>query len=102
MTTDFGTGAACSISLNTSLTPEQREEYQDPRTIRRLLGSARTIAVVGMSTESTKASNMVGSYLRDEGYRVIPVNPRAEEIDGEKCYPDLRSVPEKVDIVDIF
>jgi len=70
--------------------------------IRELLANAKTIALVGLSTEKTKASNMVASYLQDEGYRVIPVNPRATEILGEKCYPDLKSIPDKVDVVDIF
>ncbi len=94
--------SVCDIRLNTSLTAEQREKYQNSKMIRELLASAKTIAVVGMSTERTKASNMVGSYLRDEGYRVIPVNPRATEIDGEVCYPDLKSIPVPIDIVDIF
>lgn len=90
------------ISLNTVLDREQRERYQNTRAIRDLLAHAKTIAIVGLSTEKTKASNMVASYLQDEGYRVIPVHPKASEILGEKCYPDLRSIPDKVDIVDIF
>ena len=98
----FGSGAVCDIRLNTSLTPEQRAIYQDTRTIRELLRAAKTIAVVGCSTDPYKASNMVASYLQDEGYRVIPVNPKATEILGETCYPDLESIPEKVDVVDIF
>jgi uncharacterized protein len=98
----FGPSTACSIRLNTVLTPEQRDKYQDSRVIRELLGSAKTIAVVGLSTEKTKASNMVASYLQDEGYRIVPVNPRADEILGEKCYPDLKSIPFPVDIVNVF
>jgi uncharacterized protein len=98
----FGPSVACDIRLNTTLTPDQRERFQNMRVIRDLLGDARTIAVVGASTETTKASNMVASYLKDEGFRVIPVNPRATEIVGEKCYPDLLSIPEKVDVVQIF
>jgi uncharacterized protein len=92
----------CDISLNTKLTPEQREKYQNTRVIRELLSTAKTIAVVGLSTEKTKASNMVASYLQDEGFRVIPVHPKADEILGEKCYPSLRNIPFKVDIVDVF
>jgi predicted CoA-binding protein len=88
--------------MNTSLSPEERERFQNSKRIRQLLGGAKTIAVVGLSTEKTKASNMVASYLQDEGYRVIPVNPRATEILGEKSYPDLKSVPEKIDIVNVF
>jgi len=98
----FGPSAVCDIRLNTSLTPEQRGRYQNSTQIRDLLGSAKTIAVVGLSAEKTKASNMVASYLQDEGYRVIPVNPRAPEILGEKCYPDLKSIPVPVDIVQVF
>ncbi len=98
----LGSSIVCDIWLNTSLTPEQRDRYQNSRVIRDLLASAKTIAVVGMSTEKTKASNMVASYLRDEGYRVIPVNPRAAEIWGEPCYPDLKSIKEPVDVVEIF
>ena len=90
------------ISLNTALTPEQRERYQNTKVIRELLADAKTIAVVGLSTEKTKASNMVASYLQDEGYRVIPVHPKAEEILGEKCYPSVADIPFPVDIVDIF
>lgn len=93
---------ACDITLNTRLTAELRERYQNTNVIRGLLASARTIAVVGLSTEPTKASNMVASYLQDEGYRIVPVNPRAEEILGEKCYPDLGSIPFQVDVVDVF
>jgi predicted CoA-binding protein len=98
----FGPSVSCDISLNTRLTPEQREKYQNTKKIREILGAAKTVAVVGMSTETTKPSNMVASYLRDEGYTVIPVNPRAKEIGGEPCYPDLKSIPVPVDVVDIF
>lgn len=89
-------------TLNTVLTPEQRAKYQNSRVIQRLLGESKTIAVVGMSTESTKASNMVASYLMDEGFTVYPVNPRATEINGVACYPDLASVPGPIDVVDVF
>jgi hypothetical protein len=98
----LGSSFVCDIRLNTTLSPEERDVYQNSRVIREILGSARTIAIVGMSTETTKASNMVGSYLMDEGYRVIPVNPRAAQILGEVCYPDLKSIKEPVDLVDIF
>ncbi|HAJ78344.1 MAG TPA: CoA-binding protein [Fibrobacteres bacterium] len=88
--------------MNTTLTTEQRKLYQNSDIIRDILGFAKNIAVVGLSSETQKASNMVASYLRDEGYRVIPVNPRSEKILGEKCYPSLSDIPEKIDIVDIF
>jgi len=96
------TSAACDIRLNTVLTTEQRLRFQDTQIIRRLLRTAKTIAMVGLSSEKTKASNMVGAYLQDEGYQVIPVNPRATEILGVQSYPDLASVPFPIDIVDIF
>jgi len=99
---EFGANSACDISMNTRLTPEQRDLYQNTRTIRELLGSAKTIAIVGLSSESTKASNMVASYLQDEGYRIIPVSPKGGEILGERAYTSLRDVQEHVDIVDIF
>jgi predicted CoA-binding protein len=98
----FGTGPSCDIRLNTSLTDEQRARFQNTSVIRDLLGSAKTIVIYGMSAEKTKASNMVGSYLQDEGYRIVPVNPRATEILGEKVYPDLKSIPFPIDVVDIF
>jgi len=98
----LGPGLACNIRLNTVLDEKQRAQFQNTETIRRVLNSAKRIAVVGLSSERTKASNMVASYLMDEGYTVIPVNPRASEILGQKSYPDLASVPVPVDVVDIF
>ena len=78
------------------------ETYADEWVIRRLLHSAGTIAIVGLSSNVLRPSNFVGFYLQRHGYRIVPVNPRETEILGEKCYPDLDSVPEKIDIVDIF
>src|SRR5512146_2821225 len=98
----FGNAPSCDIRLNTALTTEQRLIYQDTKAIRKLLAEAKVIAVVGLSTDKTKASNMVASYLQDEGYRVVPVNPNAEAVLGEKAYPNLKSIPFKVDLVDIF
>ena len=62
----------------------------------------KTIAVVGISDDQTRPSNFVARFLREHGYRIIPVNPKLSEWEGEKCYPDLLSIPVKVDIVDIF
>ena len=76
--------------------------YQDPMTIQRLLHSARTIAVVGLSGNELRASNFVGYYLKRHGYRVIPVNPRETEILGEPCYASLRDIPAPVDVVNVF
>ena len=76
--------------------------YQDAGTIRRLLTSARTVAVIGLSPKELRASYFVGFYLRRNGYRVIPVNPREEEILGERCYPSVAAIGEPVDIVNVF
>jgi hypothetical protein len=78
------------------------ERYQDPLTIQRVIHGAKTIAVVGMSSNELRASFFVGYYLQRHGYDVIPVNPRETEIIGEKCYPSLLDVPRHVDIVDVF
>lgn len=98
----FGSGVSCSVSLNTSLTPEQRARYQDVAQINHLLGTAKTIAIVGLSSDRQKASFFVAGYLKDEGYRIVPVNPKADVILGEKVYPDVLSIPFPVDIIDIF
>ena len=71
-------------------------------TLKQLLTDLRTIAVVGISTNPGKDSHMVAAYLKKHGYRIIPVNPSADEVLGEKSYPDLLSIPEPVDIVDVF
>ncbi|HEY7389688.1 MAG TPA: CoA-binding protein [Bryobacteraceae bacterium] len=67
-----------------------------------ILQSARTIAVVGLSGKRYRPSYGVAEYLQRSGYRIIPVNPEETEVLGEKCYPDLDSVPGPVDVVDIF
>ncbi len=67
-----------------------------------ILNNSRVIAIVGLSANADRPSNIVGRYLKENGYRIIPVNPREKEILGEKCYPDLGSIPEPVDVVDIF
>src|ERR1035437_5494206 len=67
-----------------------------------LLESARTIAVVGIAGKRYRPSYGVAECMKRSGYRIIPVNPNEEEVLGERCYPDLDSVPEPIDIVDIF
>jgi uncharacterized protein len=67
-----------------------------------ILKTCRTVAIVGLSSNPERASHHVGSYLKEQGYQVIPVNPSEKSILGEVCYPDLASVPEKIDVVDIF
>ena len=73
-----------------------------PETIRRILEECRTIAVVGLSSDPSRPSNSVSGYMRRQGYRVIPVNPNETSVFGEKSYPDLFAVPEKIDLVDVF
>ena len=70
--------------------------------IESILRGSRTIAIVGMSDNPERESYEVGRYLKDNGYEIIPVNPSKREILGEKCYPDLKSIPKKIDVVDIF
>jgi predicted CoA-binding protein len=93
---------ACDITLNTTLTEEERRRFQDPAIIRRTLAQVRTIAVVGLSREPQKASNFVGTYLQRAGYRVIPVTPHPGTILGETTYPDLAAVPVPLDLVVVF
>jgi uncharacterized protein len=75
---------------------------QDPSVIQRVLNSAQTIAIVGLSANQLRASNFVGFYLKRHGYRVIPVNPRETQILGEQSYPSLREIPVEVDVVNVF
>jgi predicted CoA-binding protein len=97
-----GSGLACDLRLNTSLTEDERRRFQDPVAIRRLIADSRTVAIVGMSADPQKASAFVASYLQHEGYRIIPINPRGGRVLGETIYPDLTSVPVPIDIVDVF
>ncbi len=71
-------------------------------TIDQILKDSKTIAVVGLSDRPDRPSYEVARYLQGQGYRIIPVNPAAAEILGEKSYPDLLSIPVPVDVVDIF
>ncbi|MHB8993009.1 MAG: CoA-binding protein [Chloroflexota bacterium] len=70
--------------------------------IKRILEKGRTIAVVGLSPKPERPSYGVASYLQQQGYRIIPVNPTVDQVLGERSYPDLKSVPERIDVVDIF
>jgi predicted CoA-binding protein len=66
------------------------------------LKSCRVIAVVGLSSNPERPSNSVARYLKEHGYKIIPVNPNEKMVLGEICYPSLRSIPGKVEVVDIF
>jgi len=74
----------------------------DVSTIASLLRSAHTIAVVGLSNKRWRPSYGVSEYMQRAGYRIIPVNPALSEALGERCYPDVATVPEAIDIVNIF
>ena len=84
------------------MTPFDLAGYQDPLTIQRVIHSARTVAIVGLSNNHLRASYFVGFYLKRHGYRIIPVNPRESEILGEKSFNSLADVPVPVDIVNVF
>lgn len=70
--------------------------------LKKLLTESKTIAVIGASPKPWRDSGSIADYLNKKGYKVFPVNPKYEEVLGMKCYPDLKSIPEKIDIVDIF
>ncbi|HJS38911.1 MAG TPA: CoA-binding protein [Burkholderiales bacterium] len=74
----------------------------DINSLRRILSQNRVIAVVGLSADWFRPSYFAAKYLQEHGYTIIPVNPRYEEVLGQKCYPSLRDIPVKVDIVDCF
>lgn len=78
---------------------EQNFKNNDSKTI---IANAKTIAIVGISSDESKPSYRVAQYLKEHGYTIIPVNPRYDEILGEKCYKELALIPVHVDIVDIF
>jgi len=74
----------------------------DPEAIRRVLLGSKTIAVVGCSPKPDRDSHQIAKFLVEKGYDVVPVNPVADKILGLTCYPDVMSIPRKVDIVDVF
>jgi predicted CoA-binding protein len=83
---------SCSIDSNA---------MTDSNFLRRVLREYKTIAMVGLSSNWSRPSNFVAKYLLDRGFTVIPVNPKSEIL-GQKCYPNLESIPVPVDIVDLF
>lgn len=78
--------------------------HSTPETIRELLTDTHTWAVVGCSPDPSRDSHRIAALLQSKGFRVVPVNPTAEEILGERCYPSIDAIPEdlKVDVVDVF
>ena len=77
-------------------------EYRNPRAIRHILRNHRRVAMAGLSANEARPNYFVGCYLQRMGFQLIPVNPRYERILGEKSYPDLESIPEPPDVVDVF
>ena len=69
---------------------------------RQILETCRTIAVVGISSNPERPSYRVAEYMQRQGYRIVPVNPRATVVLGERCYARLEDVPDKIDCVDVF
>jgi predicted CoA-binding protein len=81
---------------------KRESEINSPQAIRQILDECKTIAVVGLSSNSMRPSNGVSGYMKRQGYRIIPVNPNESEVLGEKAYASLADVTEKIDLVDIF
>jgi predicted CoA-binding protein len=87
------------LSLSLS---EVKLDINSKQTINQILDECQTIAVVGLSSSPMRPSNGVARYMKQKGYKVIPVNPNEESVFGEKAYPSLADVPGKIDLVDIF
>jgi hypothetical protein len=77
-------------------------EINSSEAIKKILEDCRTIAVVGLSSSPARASNGVAGYMKRQGYKIIPVNPKEEQVFGEKSYATLADVPVKIDLVDVF
>lgn len=92
------TPAACSLpAASGPMTPNPPTEA-----VKEMLCNCKVVAVVGLSPDFSRDSHRVAAYMQDHGFRIIPVNPKAERILGEQCYPDLATIPEPVDVVDVF
>jgi predicted CoA-binding protein len=74
----------------------------DIKDLRRILTDYKRVAMIGLSADWSRPSNFAGKYLLDHGFEVIPVNPKYDEILGQKCYADLKDIPTPVDVVDLF
>lgn len=75
---------------------------EDVATLGRILTENRVIAVVGLSANESRPSFFAAKYMLDHGYKIVPVNPRYDQVLGQTCYPDIESIPVQVDIVDVF
>ncbi len=90
------------MTLASCVLPTVATRYQDALVIQRILRSARTVAIVGLSSNVLRPSHFIGFYLRRHGYRIVPVNPREREVLGERSYASLADVPFPIDVVDVF
>ncbi len=82
---------------------QENSEFVPPHEkIKEILKNSKVVAIVGLSDNKERYSNLVGKYLKNQGYKIIPVNPKYDTILGLKSYPSLLEIPEEVDIVDIF
>jgi predicted CoA-binding protein len=98
--TQAADGLVCALPDRSALADVIR--YQDPLVISAILHTAKTIAIVGLSSNVLRPSNFVGFYLQRHGYRIVPVNPNERKVYGEKAYASLSEVPFQVDVVDVF
>ncbi len=93
-------GLVCALPDRSAMA--EVSKYQDPLVISGILHTARTIAIVGLSSNVLRPSNFVGFYLQRHGYTIVPVNPNEREVLGQQAYPSLSEVPFHVDVVDVF
>jgi predicted CoA-binding protein len=94
--------AACGYDPLSVLSREERQRFQDPSSIQRMLDEVKTIAVVGMSRDPVKPGHYVSAYMQRAGYRVIPVTPHECVVLGERAYAGLALVPVPVDLALVF
>src|ERR671933_2325708 len=93
-------GLVCALPDRSTAAEVAR--YQDANVIREILHTARTIAIVGLSSNPLRPSHFVAYYLQRHGYRIVPVNPNEREVLGEQAYAALGEIPFEVDVVDVF
>src|SRR2546430_10681051 len=93
-------GLVCALPDRSAMA--EVSQYQDALVISGILHTARTIAVVGLSSNPLRPSNFVGFYLQRHGYRIVPVNPNEREVLGEKAFSNLTDIPFHIDVVDVF
>jgi hypothetical protein len=90
------------MSENSNEECEFPEHPYDPELVKKIVTQYKSIAVVGISKKIERDSHMVAAYLKGNGYKIVPVNPTADSILGEQCYPRLNEIPFSVDVIDVF